>query len=78
MAKVRFFAQAKDAAGCGGATVEGDTVGAVLQAAVQQFGPHLAQVIEISAIWLNGEFARLGDPVGEADEVAVLPPVSGG
>ncbi|MFP5489064.1 MAG: MoaD/ThiS family protein [Acidimicrobiia bacterium] len=29
-------------------------------------------------IWVNGEPAGPDDPVGTADELAVLPPVSGG
>lgn len=78
MARVRFFAQARDAAGCKTAEFDGATVGDVLAAACDRFGPRLAQVIETSAIWLNGDFADRGQTVGEADEVAVLPPVSGG
>jgi molybdopterin synthase sulfur carrier subunit len=78
LATVRFFAQAKDAAGCRTATFDGETVADVLRAASERFGSRLAQVIEISAIWCNGEFAEPGQRVGDADEVAVLPPVSGG
>lgn len=78
MAEVRLFAQAKDAAGCAHATVDGTTVEEVLRNAAERYGPRLAQVIEISAIWVNGDFAEPSDPVGPADEVAVLPPVSGG
>ncbi|MHB8244597.1 MAG: MoaD/ThiS family protein [Acidimicrobiales bacterium] len=78
MARVRFFAQARDAAGCAGISVSGRTVGDVLQGTIDQLGPSLGKVIESSAIWLNGEFATRNDPVSDADEVAVLPPVSGG
>jgi molybdopterin synthase sulfur carrier subunit len=78
VAQVRLFAQAKDAAGCAHATVEGGTVADVLAAASARFGPPLARVIEMSAIWVNGEFALPEQPVGDEDEVAVLPPVSGG
>ena len=75
---MRFFAQAKDATGCATATVEGTTVDEVLRAAVARYGARLADIIEISAIWVNGDFAERGAPVGPGDEVAVLPPVSGG
>ncbi len=78
MARVRFFAQAREAAGCREADVDGDTVGAVLDSAVSQFGERLAAIIATSAVWLNGERAHLEDPVSDGDEVAVLPPVSGG
>jgi molybdopterin synthase catalytic subunit/molybdopterin synthase sulfur carrier subunit len=78
MARVRFFAQAREAAGCREADVDGDTVGAVLDSAVSQFGERLAAIIAMSAVWLNGERAGREDPVSDGDEVAVLPPVSGG
>jgi len=35
-------------------------------------------VLEQSRVWVNGEAADPGQAVDEADEVAVLPPVSGG
>ena len=45
---------------------------------IERYGTHLAAVIAFSAIWLNGEPASRELPVGDTDEVAVLPPVSGG
>jgi molybdopterin converting factor small subunit len=35
-------------------------------------------VLEVSRVWLNGEPADAGAVVRHDDEVAVLPPVSGG
>jgi molybdopterin converting factor small subunit len=35
-------------------------------------------VLGTCRVWRNGEPADRSEPVGEADEVAVLPPVSGG
>ena len=61
-----------------GEAIDGDTVGQVLDGAVERYGPRLAAVIGTSAIWLNGEAASRDLPVGDDDEVAVLPPVSGG
>jgi molybdopterin converting factor small subunit len=78
MARVRFFAQARDAAGCRDAAVDGATVGAVLNAAVERFGPRLGDVIATSAIWVNGEQADAVQAIRPTDELAVLPPVSGG
>ena len=78
MATVRFFAQAREAAGTGTAQIEGATVGAVLDAAVVQFGSGLAAVIAMSKVWLNGEEVPREHAVTDKDEVAVLPPVSGG
>ena len=78
MARLRLFAQARDCAGTSDAEVDGLTVGEVLDAAVARYGTRLAEVIACSAIWLNGEPANRELPVGCSDEVAVLPPVSGG
>ena len=38
----------------------------------------LEGVVESAQIWLNGEPAARTDAVVDGDEVAVLPPVSGG
>lgn len=78
MATVLFFAQARDAAGCARTEVSASTVESVLEEVTARYGSGLADVIRTSAVWVNGEFAAPGDPVGESDEVAVLPPVSGG
>jgi len=78
VARVRFFAQARDAAGCREADVEGDTVAGVLEAAVCRFGAGLGEVIATSTIWVNGERAEPAGQIRPTDELAVLPPVSGG
>ena len=78
MARVRFFAKARDAAGCRQADIDGETVASVLQAAVAKFGPGLAEVIATSTIWVNGERAEPAGQIRPTDELAVLPPVSGG
>ena len=75
---MRFFAQARDAAGCREAEFGGPTVGAVLDAAFGAFGETLRAVVASSAIWVNGESADRDQPVTAGDEIAVLPPVSGG
>ena len=46
--------------------------------ASDRFGTVLGDVIATSTIWLNGEPADADAAVGPDDEVAVLPPVSGG
>jgi molybdopterin synthase sulfur carrier subunit len=62
----------------GGADIEGATVGEVLSAAVERFGSAFADVMANSRVWVNGEPAVDTTAVGAGDEVAVLPPVSGG
>lgn len=78
MARLRLFAQARESAGTSEATVEGSTLGEVLDAAAERYGPHFAAVLATSAVWINGDPADRDTLVGEGDEVAVLPPVSGG
>lgn len=78
MATLRLFAAAREAAGTGRDDVDGASVGEVLDAAVARYGAAFATVLETCRVWLNGEPAHRDDPVRDADEVAVLPPVSGG
>jgi molybdopterin synthase sulfur carrier subunit len=78
MAVLRLFAAARDAAGTGRDDVPGATVGEVLDAATARYGGTFASVLATARVWCNGEETSLGHAVGDADEVAVLPPVSGG
>jgi sulfur-carrier protein len=78
MAVLRLFAQAREAAGRARDTVDGTTVDEVLAAAQARYGDAFAALLPNCRIWLNGEPAQGGDPVTADDEVAVLPPVSGG
>ncbi len=78
MATVRLFASVREAAGTGRDTIEGATVGAVLDAAVDRYGVEFAALLPTSKIWVNGEPADRDTSVEPVDEVAVLPPVSGG
>jgi sulfur-carrier protein len=78
VATLRLFASAREAAGTDRATIDGSTVGAVLDAARVRFGEGFAAVLATSRVWVNGEPATDADGVTDTDEVAVLPPVSGG
>ena len=78
MAVLRLFASAREAAGTGRDRIDGATVGAVLDQARHRYGEGFASVLEGCRVWRNGEPAGAGDAVGADDEVAVLPPVSGG
>jgi molybdopterin converting factor small subunit len=53
-------------------------VGEVLDAASVRFGEGFAAVLASSRVWLNGEPTDRASAVTDRDEVAVLPPVSGG
>jgi molybdopterin synthase sulfur carrier subunit len=78
VAVLRLFAQARQAAGTARDEVAGSTVDEVLAAARARYGPAFADVLGTCRVWVNGEPAAGADLVGAADEVAVLPPVSGG
>jgi len=78
VARLRLFASAREAAGTGRDVVDGRTVAEVLAAAERRYGEGFTLVLATSRIWVNGEPAEAEAAVAETDEVAVLPPVSGG
>lgn len=78
MAILRLFAAARDAAGTGRDELPGDTVADVLAEAGRRYGDRFVAVLDSCRIWVNGEPAAEHDVIGSTDELAVLPPVSGG
>jgi molybdopterin converting factor small subunit len=78
VARLLLFASAREAAGRSRDTIEGATVADVLAAAQRRFGPSFSAVLGTCTVWLNGEECEPDAPVADTDEVAVLPPVSGG
>ncbi len=78
MAVLRLFAAARTAAGTARDLVPGATVADILASATERYGDDFAAVLPTCAVWVNGDPATATDPVGDEDEVAVLPPVSGG
>lgn len=78
MPTLRLFAAAREAAGTGAAEIAGSTVDEVLAEATRRFGDTFAAVLATSKVWVNGEEVPRSTAVGDNDEVAVLPPVSGG
>ena len=78
MPVLRLFGPARVAAGTARSDVAGRSVDAVLADAVVRFGPAFADVLAASRVWVNGEPVRPGHELTPDDEVAVLPPVSGG
>jgi sulfur-carrier protein len=78
MATLRLFASAREAAGLARDSIPGSTVAEVLAGARDRYGDEFAGVLTRCRIWVNGEAAEDTERVGDDDEVAVLPPVSGG
>ena len=73
-----MFASVRVAAGTGRSEIDGTTVGEVVANACTRWGPEFAALVQSCRIWRNGEPALDDDLVGPDDEVAILPPVSGG
>lgn len=73
-----FFAAARQAAGVAKESVSGATLAEVMDGARRRHGEAFAAVLEGCRVWVNGEPAGEDTPLHDGDEVAVLPPVSGG
>lgn len=78
VARLLLFGQARESAGTAHDEVEGATVAEVVGAACARYGERFSEVAAICKVWVNGEPVGPEDPVRDVDEVALLPPVSGG
>jgi molybdopterin converting factor small subunit len=78
MATLRLFAQIREAAGTGSVELDGVTVSDVIAAASDRFGADFIALVPTCRVWVNGEPALESDKLSARDEVALLPPVSGG
>lgn len=76
--RVRLFAVLRELAGAGEVQAVGRTVGEVVDAVCEGRGERFAAIVGVSSFVVNGERAGRERPVAEGDEVAILPPVSGG
>lgn len=76
--RVRLFAALRELAGTGLVEAEGRTAGEVADALGLRFGERFAAIAAAGSLVLNGERARRDTPVADGDELALLPPVSGG
>jgi molybdopterin converting factor subunit 1 len=79
-ARVRLFARLSELAGVREVEVEvgeGLSVADVYQALCKTY-PALRGLNGSLRYAVNGEYAEASQPVGEGDEVALIPPVSGG
>lgn len=78
--RVRLFAAFREAAGRGDTSVdlvEGTTVSDLLGLLVAEF-PRLRGLAPVSAAAVNQEYVSTSTVLHDGDEVAFIPPVSGG
>lgn len=77
--KILFFGAAADRAGTRESELSSDasTLDGIWPL-LEERHPGLSPMRDTLAFAVNGEYARGGDRVSPGDEVAVLPPVSGG
>lgn len=73
-----MFGRAAEAAGVSQDDLSADTVADLVAAATSRYGEEFAQVLATCRIWVNGAEAKPTDALAPGDEVALLPPVSGG
>jgi sulfur-carrier protein len=75
---VRLFAALRELAGSSRVDAEGATVGDVVEALSARFGERFAGVARVGSAVVDGERADPSTPLAEGQELALLPPVSGG
>jgi molybdopterin converting factor small subunit len=77
---VLLFASARELAGASRArfTAAGQTVAELRQELVLAYGAGFGRLLGACALWVNGGPAVPGQVLEAGDEVAVIPPVSGG
>jgi len=76
--RLLLFASAREAAGTRQVDLSGKTVADILRQARDRFGSGFGEILDTSRIWVNGDEAGPDRTLAAGDEVAVLPPVSGG
>ena len=80
MTTVLLFARARELAGLRRVELDGATVAEVLDVAAERFGPEFAELCGTCTVVVDGETLLRSehDTAAAGDELAILPPVSGG
>ena len=73
-----LFAALREAAGASRLEVDAPTVGALLDELASRYGAEFARVLAIGSVVVDGEPSGRERALTEGQEVALLPPVSGG
>jgi MoaD family protein len=78
MVKVRLFAALRELASASHVEAEGRTAGEVVDALSARYGDRFEQIAAVGSLVVNGDRATRSTVLADGDELAVLPPVSGG
>jgi molybdopterin converting factor small subunit len=76
--QVRLFAALKELAGSPRLEVDAPDVGALMSELSARFGPEFARILAVGSVVVDGQVVGRDRRLGPDDEVALLPPVSGG
>ena len=78
LVRVRLFAALREFAGAPNVEAEGATVGEVIDALAARYGERFERVARAGSAVVDGERAEPSRSLAGGEEVALLPPVSGG
>lgn len=78
MARVRLYGPARDAFGAATLEVPASDVDELVAALGRAGAPAAVALLSRCRVWVNGDPAPPGLALAAADEVAIVPPVSGG
>ncbi|HVD71184.1 MAG TPA: MoaD/ThiS family protein [Actinomycetota bacterium] len=78
MVRVRLFAALREQADASRVEASGRTVGEIVDQLSERYGERFASIASVGSYVVNGERANRDTVIAEGDEVALLPPVSGG
>ena len=78
MTRVRLFAVLREFAGASEVETSASDVGGLLREMGDRFGPEFDRVARAGSVVVGDEVASMDTPLGPDQDVAVLPPVSGG
>ncbi|HJP65893.1 MAG TPA: MoaD/ThiS family protein [Actinomycetota bacterium] len=78
MIRVRLFASLRELAGSGEVELDAATVGEAAAKLSERLGPKFDQLMASGSVVVDGERVNADRPLVDGDQVAFLPPVSGG
>jgi sulfur-carrier protein len=76
--KVRLFAALRELAGTSEVEAEADTVAEVIEVLSARCGERFSRIVEVGSAVVDGERVDRETVMTDGQEVALLPPVSGG